>query len=104
MIAIDNQIIITTGARLHFGILSYEPVSGRHFGGAGLMIDSPGFHLLVTPNARDVVFGPEDYKIRGLEFLNRYRSLALKQQPPPCRLELRSTIPSHLGLGSGTQL
>ena len=89
---------------MHFGILSYEPVEGRQFGGAGLMIDSPGFQLLVKPNARDEVSGPEECKKRSLEFLKRYRSLALKQPPPPCRIEIRRTIPSHLGLGSGTQL
>ncbi|MCH7688966.1 MAG: GHMP kinase [Planctomycetes bacterium] len=96
--------MITTGSRLHFGILSYEPVSGRHFGGAGLMIDSPGFQLFVKPDARDEVSGPDEFKKRSLEFLKLYRSSALRRQPPPCRIEIRRTIPSHLGLGSGTQL
>ena len=102
--AIDNHIIITTGARLHFGILSYEPVSGRHFGGAGLMIDSPGCQLLVKPGISDEVSGPDEFKKRCLEFLKLYRSNALKRQPPPCRIEIRRTIPAHHGLGSGTQL
>ncbi|MCH7990419.1 MAG: beta-RFAP synthase [Planctomycetes bacterium] len=100
--AINNQIIITTGARLHFGILSYEPVTGRHFGGGGLMIDSPGFQLLVKPGVIDEVSGPEECKKRCLEFLKTYRANA-QQQPPPCRIEIRRTILSHVGLGSGTQ-
>jgi beta-ribofuranosylaminobenzene 5'-phosphate synthase len=103
--AIDNPIIITTGARLHFGILSYEPVSGRHFGGAGLMIDSPGFQLCVKPGIRDEVSGPDEFIIRCLELLKTYRANSPQQpQPPPCRIEIQRTIPSHVGLGSGTQL
>ncbi len=39
------HVTIQTGARLHFGLLAHRPLSGRHFGGAGLMIDSPGVHL-----------------------------------------------------------
>jgi beta-RFAP synthase len=68
------------------------------------MIDSPGFQLFVKPGARDEVSGPDEFKKRSLEFLKLYRSNALRRQPPPCRIEIRRTIPSHLGLGSGTQL
>ena len=36
-------VVVTTGARLHFGLLAHGQVGCREFGGIGLMIDRPGF-------------------------------------------------------------
>lgn len=100
-----QQVTITTGARLHFGILSYHPETGRHFGGAGLMIDSPGFQLTTQTAQTDEVLGPDEYATRCREFLTQYRSnCSVETQPPSCRIEIGQTIPAHIGLGSGTQL
>jgi len=100
-----REITITTGARLHFGIFSYEPITGRHFGGAGLMIEPPGFQIVVKPSEKDSVSGPEDCVKRCRSFLKTYRSnRPPDKQPPPCHFEILNAIPSHQGLGSGTQL
>ena len=98
--------IITTGARLHFGLMSYRPPRGREFGGAGLMIDSPSSVVAVSAHAADLVTAPSaEIGSRAEQFLSAYRSRCpAKFQPPPCHVAVRTAIPAHSGLGSGTQL
>ena len=101
----SRAITVTTGARLHFGLLSHRPARGRSFGGVGLMIDGPGFRLTVRPAETDSVGGPDEHAARARRLLETYRSRSpASAQPAPCRLEVRAAIPSHAGLGSGTQL
>lgn len=100
-----REITITTGARLHFGLLSHRPAAGRTFGGAGLMVDAPRFKIVARPSEVDVVKGSPDSMSRGEAFLACYRNNCLQNhQPLPCRLEIRDEISPHTGLGSGTQL
>jgi len=96
-------ITVTTGARLHFGPLSWQPAAGRNFGGAGLMIDVPGFCLDVQAAERDEIVGCESWTQPVALFRDRIRR-ASPQRPTSCRIEIRSAIPAHSGLGSGTQL
>ena len=100
-----SPIVITTGARLHFGLLAIGTAVGREFGGLGLMVDQPGYEIAFEPAASDIATGCDLASQRAAEFVARYRSAApADRQPPPCRLDIRRAIPSHAGLGSGTQL
>ncbi|MCA9070031.1 MAG: hypothetical protein KDA84_13960, partial [Planctomycetaceae bacterium] len=100
-----SRVTIQTGSRLHFGLLAHRPQTGRHFGGAGLMIDAPGVKLTATPQTQDEVIAPPLLISRVKKVLARYReTIPTNQQPPPCRVEVHEDIPSHQGLGSGTQL
>ena len=96
-----REIVVSTGARLHFGLLSVSPESDRQYGGIGLMIDSPGIELVARCAEQDCVRGPEDAVTRVPEFLCRLRKSI---NVPPCEIEIRNAIPPHTGLGSGTQL
>jgi beta-RFAP synthase len=96
---------ILTGCRLHFGLLAWGATAGPRFGGAGVMLDSPGVDLAIV---RD-----RDWSIRGVQpgcerieqFVRKYREhRGDYPTPPPCRLDLVREIPAHAGLGSGTQL
>src|SRR3990172_6861433 len=107
----SHGIVITTGARLHFGLLSHggllshrsEP--GRNFGGAGLMIDAPRFRVSVRKAQRDAVLAPEDCRARIAGYVSAYRAACPAEfQPPCCEIETLEEIPPHLGFGSGTQL
>ena len=102
----SSAVQISTGARLHFGPLAYSPSHGRHFGGIGLMIDHPGWSIEARPatgNNVDTVTGFEVERVR--QVLQRFRERALPAwQPAPVELVVKSAIPSHHGLGSGTQL
>ncbi len=100
-----STVEITTGARLHFGLLSHNPRSRRQFGGVGLMIDAPRVQISVGVGDHDVVEGSPDVRVRGEEFLVNYRAACPRsKQPPNCRIRVRDEIPPHAGLGSGTQL
>lgn len=99
------RVTIQTGARLHFGLLAHRPQIGRHFGGAGLMIDSPGVKLTALRGDRDEVIGPKFLASRVQKLMANYRQhLPENRQPPRCQIEIHQFIPPHQGLGSGTQL
>lgn len=107
----SGEICITTGARLHFGLLSGghrrpdDPETGRLFGGTGLMIDAPSFTLAVRRAETDAVTGSDASRRRGRQFFEMYRNRCPPdRQPPPCEIAVRAGIPAHVGLGSGTQL
>lgn len=95
-------VTIRTGARLHFGPLSFRPETGRHFGGLGLMIDAPR----VTLTARRLPAGRDDVvpTPRLAELLRRLRAQHVRGGETPLQLTLHEEIPPHRGLGSGTQL
>jgi len=93
-----RSVRITTGARLHFGLL--DTVSP--FGGVGLMIDQPETELIVTKAARFECDSAIVYRARPIA--QRVSKLIGFDDLPPCRIELKQQAESHCGLGSGTQL
>jgi beta-ribofuranosylaminobenzene 5'-phosphate synthase len=99
-----TRVTVRTGARLHFGLLAIDPPHGRQFGGAGLMVDAPGFDLVAErADADSVSGGSVSIQQRVQHFVQRLRSTS--QSPiPPLKITIREEIPSHCGLGSGTQL
>lgn len=92
---------MSTGARLHFGPLAVRAAAGRTFGGVGLMVDSPGWEVVVERSERDDVRGEPAQRIA--ELVARYRD-ASQLSVPPCRVRVERASPQHAGLGSGTQL
>lgn len=93
-----RSVRITTGARLHFGLL--DTVSP--FGGVGLMIDRPETELIVTRVTRFECDSAILYRARPIA--QRISKLVGLDDLPPCRIELKQQAESHCGLGSGTQL
>ena len=102
-----HRVIVSTGARLHFGLLAHAPLAGRQFGGVGLMVDHPGFQLEVevAPHGEpaDHYSGPEVWRQRVLDVVQRCRELA-PTASESCLWTLEKSILPHVGLGSGTQL
>ncbi len=142
-------ILISTGARLHFGFFARAdwqalPIN-EIYGGIGVMIDSPGFVLAASghepqrldhgrqargapvfesgldevrcnlksaaraadsdPFAGPTVAEWPELASRALKFIAMYRKRCTERYPPAhCELELWAAIPSHQGLGAGTQL
>ena len=100
-----RQVRISTGCRLHFGLLSVGRSTGRQFGGAGVMLESPGWEIAMSPARQDLIVAPHEVQIRIAETLRRLRETA----PHPAQfdgvhVEVIRQIPRHAGLGSGTQL
>lgn len=100
-----RTVTVTTGARLHFGPLSYRPAEGRHFGGVGLMIARPGFQITFTKADRSRVTGDPLLSERILAFIDRIREhMPADRFLPSCVIDVVRSVPLHSGLGSGTQL
>jgi len=100
-----TSVTITTGARLHFGPLAAAGSTGGKFGGVGMMVSSPGFVLSARTACQDEYYGDEIVCGRAAEFVRRIREASVGGHSiPGIRIEFLETIPSHAGLGSGTQL
>lgn len=94
------RITVEAPARLHFGILDLRGHRGRRFGGVGAAIPTPSVLLEVTPDARLTVEGPDAG--RALGFAQKYLEATGVQEG--AHIKVVRAIPSHVGLGSGTQL
>ncbi|MFP6770675.1 MAG: DUF447 domain-containing protein, partial [Planctomycetaceae bacterium] len=112
--AMDHPLAVkvSTGARLHFGLLSHGGSSPRQFGGAGMMIEDPGVRLTASAADHDQVMIVSEGESEGdrVDDSNRAsRWLERIGVHGECRLpgvgiEISDVIPPHAGLGSGTQL
>lgn len=100
----STRVTVRTGARLHFGLLAINPARGRQFGGAGLMVDAPGFDLTAeAATADEIVGGSATTHQRIGALVSRLRERT-PSSVPPLKITVQREIPPHCGLGSGTQL
>jgi beta-RFAP synthase len=117
-----DSIVVTTGARLHFGFFAHHGadagtrpadqwIARSNYGGVGLMLDSPSFVVAASKSDRDAVICPESTPREAwvesavARTVSQYRrACPAERQPPPSTIVIRRFIPSHCGLGSGTQV
>lgn len=97
-----RTIQITAASRLHFGLLAPMEGPSRRFGGAGVMIESPGLRVSIqeAPSFEVTGLGAD----RASEFAARWRIARRCSSPPPCRVVVEALPKMHTGLGVGTQL
>jgi beta-ribofuranosylaminobenzene 5'-phosphate synthase len=119
---------VTTGSRLHFGLLTHRPQSGREFGGLGVMIDSPGWQVTAsaadvtasdsdsesgTGHSNDVCIAPSESVLLAcpdvaarIDRILSHWATTTRDAASLAGLSLRidKAVPGHRGLGSGTQL
>ena len=95
-----GSIFVEAPARLHFGVLDLAGRLGRHFGGLGAAIPCPSLLLEAAPASGLSAHGPDAG--RAIDFARRF--LTYHGRPETGRLVVHRAIPSHAGLGSGTQL
>ncbi|HEX5499126.1 MAG TPA: DUF447 domain-containing protein, partial [Thermomicrobiales bacterium] len=98
-----RAIVVKASSRLHFGMFSFGQPGVRQFGGAGAMIDAPSAELEFSAAQTLQVSGPSQERVRAFAEQAARRAEWI---PPeiPCRIEIKSVPPAHVGLGSGTQL
>jgi len=100
---ISRKVIITTSARLHFNSLKMNQSGGRGCGGIGLTLNKPVLKLEFTHNKKISVLGGDDY-IKN-KVINFARGIIKKLKVSSgVKIEIKKSFPSHIGLGSGTQL
>jgi beta-ribofuranosylaminobenzene 5'-phosphate synthase len=95
-----QRVSVVTTARLHMGFLDLHGGLGRRFGSIGLALEQPSTDLVVTRSAAFEAHGLG--ADRALEYAKRFMGRAQLLQG--VNLELKSAIPEHAGLGSGTQM
>jgi beta-RFAP synthase len=100
MIAALSKVSITAHARLHLGFLDLEGGLGRRFGGLGLGIDGPATRLHLARSQAFLAEGPEAARA-GAHLLKLAETFG---RTAHYHLTVAEAIPSHAGLGSGTQL
>ena len=91
-------ITVTTGSRLHFGLMR----SGPPFGGLGVIIDQPQNVITIEPSNQWRC--DSKYADRVLPIARRLIQYAGTHQLPDCNVRIQQGLASHCGLGSGTQL
>ena len=97
-------VVVTTGARLHFGLLCGAPDSGWHYGGVGLMVDQPAWRIQVSRGpltGEDVIHAHDTTMHRVESVLSRFRQVVTDLSCVECTVH--SAAPFHSGLGAGTQ-
>lgn len=100
----SRGVRITTGARLHFGLLDIA----APFGGCGVMIDEPATVVEATPAEQFgycEINGLHDHAHRATAIARRIAERSGgSAMLPPVNLRVTQAAPPHTGLGSGTQL
>jgi beta-RFAP synthase len=96
----EGAVFVEASARLHFGVLDLRGARGRWFGGVGAAIERPTLLVSAAP-AETLVARGEDAE-RAREFAALF--LAHHQLRAGAVVHVHRALPSHVGLGSGTQL
>ncbi len=95
-----DEVFVEAHARLHFGVLDLRGGRGRWFGGIGAA--APGPTMLVSACAADTLEVEGEDAERAAEFTRRFVSHHRLRRG--ARVRVHRALPSHAGLGSGTQL
>lgn len=100
-----NSATIITSSRLHFGLFGWGPKAPRQFGGFGLMIQNPGYRIhAIVALSDEIQANPDDQKtIEHLIPVIRHQLNQSGYKLPPLCINVENSIPTHHGLGSGTQ-
>ena len=94
------QVKVQAPARLHMGFMDMHGGLGRSFGSLGLCLESITTSITVSESGELKVTGPSG------ERAEKYASLLLRHFsiPDAVEIDIKSAIPQHMGLGSGTQM
>ena len=94
------KVYVKTPARLHLGLIDMNRELSRVFGGLGIGINYPNVILEANKSEKNNIIGEQ--KVLAEKYVKRFLE-KYEIQNNFC-LKIRSIIPKHSGLGSGTQL
>ncbi|AGB16608.1 beta-RFAP synthase [Halovivax ruber XH-70] len=90
------MVTVSTGARLHVGFQNLSLAHDRLYGGVGVGLAEPRTRISAEP--------ADDISVAG-QPVGRYATRAVERLGVSgVEIEVESSIPRHVGLGSGTQL
>ncbi len=98
----QNSFQISSPARIHIGFLNLDLNSNRKFGSLGLTISNFSYEIKIEHfRSIKVVCENKLLEIKILKVIKYFRS---KYLIPNFKITILNQIPTHNGLGSGTQL
>ncbi len=101
------KIKITTPCRIHLSLIDENGYTGRVDGGIGLMLDRPNVVFEATNHAEEFKIEAHKYYRESIEVINEQASKIFKAyniNNKNFHFNLKRYYPSHVGLGSKTQL
>jgi beta-RFAP synthase len=96
----EEAVFVESSARLHFGVLDLRGSRGRWFGGIGASVTRPALRL--SASRADTLSAEGEDAQRAREFARLF--LAHHRLRGGADIRVHTALPSHVGLGSGTQL
>jgi beta-ribofuranosylaminobenzene 5'-phosphate synthase len=99
----ERRVIVETPSRIHLGLIDLHGGLGRVDGGIGISLGEPGILLEVRPCREIRALGGDEGSRATAQ---RVAASVLREIRAPGGVEiaLRRVYPSHVGLGSGSQL
>jgi len=101
------KIRITTPCRIHLSLIDENGYTGRVDGGFGICLDRPNVVFEATNNAEEFKIEAHKYYRESIEVINEQASKIFKAfniSNKNFHFNLKRYFPSHVGLGSKTQL
>ncbi|MBD3215665.1 MAG: hypothetical protein GF311_23845 [Candidatus Lokiarchaeota archaeon] len=101
------KIRVTTPCRIHLSLIDENGYTGRVDGGIGLMLDKPNVVFEASNSAKEFKIEAHRYYRESIEVINEKASKVFKTldiSNKNFHFYLRQYYPSHVGLGSKTQL
>ena len=101
------KIRITTPCRIHLSLIDENGYTGRVDGGIGLMLDRPNVVFEATNHAEEFKIEAHKYYRESINVINEQASKIFKAyniNNKNFHFNLKRYYPSHVGLGSKTQL
>ncbi|MFO8018116.1 MAG: beta-ribofuranosylaminobenzene 5'-phosphate synthase [Promethearchaeia archaeon] len=101
------KIRITTPCRIHLSLIDENGYTGRVDGGIGLMLDKPNVVFEASNSAKEFKIEAHRYYRESIDVINRKASKVFKTyniNNKNFHFNLKRYYPSHVGLGSKTQL
>jgi beta-ribofuranosylaminobenzene 5'-phosphate synthase len=99
----SRQVTIRTPSRLHLALIDMNGSLGRVDGGVGITLDNPGFVLVAKPSDETRITAEDEIlKARASSIVADLS--AQYGYNSGVDIHISETIPTHSGLGSGTQL
>jgi beta-ribofuranosylaminobenzene 5'-phosphate synthase len=97
-----DEVFVEAPARLHFGLLDLRGSLGRLYGGIGAAAPEPT--LLISAGVADALDVRGEDADRAADYARRFLIHHASAGCVGARLRVHRSLPSHAGLGSGTQL
>jgi len=96
-----KNVTVITPSRVHFALIDLNGGLGRTDGSIGLSLAGPGFRINAQHAHETRIDGPDESVLRARKVLTLLRNHC---DVGHARIEIEESIPSHMGLGCGTQL